>query len=103
MRSEVTVRLDAGQEFRFDLDEIQPMPHDLARWWLDDQFVELGCEPLRGSGKVLLADKLITIAQAAGPQLFADTKWAHDFARAASAALSRPVVRIDVPAMTIAY
>ena len=103
MRSEVTVRLDAGREFRFDLDEVQPMPHDLARWWLDDQFVQLGCEPLRATGKVLMADKVITIAQAAGEKLLANAKWSSEFARATSAALAKPVVRLDVPAMAITY
>ena len=24
------------------------MPHDVARWWLEDQFTQIGCEPLRG-------------------------------------------------------
>ena len=103
MRSEVTVRLAADREFRFDLDEVQPMPHDLARWWLDDQFVQLGCEPLRATGKVLTADKVITIAQAAGESLFTNAKWSSEFARAASAALAKPVVRLDVPAMAITY
>jgi hypothetical protein len=103
MRSEVTVRLAAGREFRFDLDEVQPMPHDLARWWLDDQFVQLGCEPLRATGKVLMADKVITIAQAAGEKLLANAKWSSEFARATSAALAKPVVRLDVPAMAITY
>ena len=103
MRSEVTVRLAADREFRFDLDEVQPMPHDLARWWLDDQFVQLGCEPLRATGKVLTADKVITIAQAAGESLFTNAKWSSEFARATSAALAKPVVRLDVPAMAITY
>lgn len=103
MRSEVTVRLDATHEFRFDLDEVQPMPHDVARWWLDEQFTRLGCEPLRPTGKVLAADKVICVARAAGAALLADGKWSGEFARAASAALAKPVVRVDVPAMTVAY
>lgn len=103
MRSEVTVRLDAGAELRLDLDEVQPMPHDTARSWLDEQFTRLGCEPLRPTGKLLLADKVLTVAQAAGRDLFADTQWASDFARATSAALAKPVVRLDVPAMTVSY
>lgn len=103
MRSEVSVRLGADQEFRFDLEEVQPMPHDVARWWLDDQFVRLGCEPLRASGKVLMADKVLTVAQAAGTQLLADAKWSAEFARAVHAALAKPVVHVDVPAMAISY
>ena len=61
MRSEVTVKLADGAELRFDLDEVQPMPHDVARWWLDDQFTRLGCEPLRATGKVLIADKVLCV------------------------------------------
>ena len=103
MRSEVTVKLDAGREFRFDLDEVQPMPHDVARWWLDDQFTRLSCEPLRPTGKLLLADKVIVVAQAAGAKLLDDPKWSAEFARATSAALAKPVVRVDIAAMTVSY
>lgn len=104
MRSEVTVSFGPQQApVRVDLEEVQPMPHDVARWWLDEQFTRLGCEPLRPTGKVLLADKVICVARAAGPQLFADAKWASEFARASSAALAKPVVRVDVPAMTVGY
>ena len=103
MRSEVLVRLDGRHEYRFHVDDGQAMPHDLARIWLDGQFVELGCEPLRATGKVLLADKLIAIAQAAGRPLLDDPQWSAGFARAASAALARPMLRLDVPAMTVSY
>ena len=103
MRSEVTVTLDADHTFSFDLDEVQPMPHDVARWWLDDQFTRLGCEPLRPTGKVLLADRVIVVAQAAGASLLSDPKWSAEFARATSAALAKPVVRLDIPAMTVSY
>jgi len=103
MRSEVTVTLDAGHAFRFDLEEVQPMPHDVARWWLDDQFTLMGCEPLRPTGKVLLADKVIVVARAAGAKLLGDPKWSAEFARATSAALAKPVVRLDIPLMTVSY
>jgi hypothetical protein len=103
MRSEVRVLLQGGREFRFDLEEVQSMPHDVARWWLDDQFTQLGCEPLRPTGKVLLADKVVVVAQAAGEKLLSDPKWSAEFARATSAALAKPVVRVDVPALAISY
>ena len=38
------------------------MPHDVARWWLDDQFIQMGCEPLRPTGKLLTADKVVVVA-----------------------------------------
>jgi hypothetical protein len=103
MRSEVTVKLADGAELRFDLDEVQPMPHDVARWWLDDQFTRLGCEPLRATGKVLIADKVLCVAQAAGATHFADAQWGPAFARAASAALAKPVVHVDVPQMALTF
>jgi hypothetical protein len=103
MRSEVRVVIDSDHQFRFDLDEVQPMPHDGARAWLNEQFNQLGCEPLRPTGKVLLADMVLVVAQAGGVQLLADAAWGPVFARAASAVLARPVVHIDVSAMTVAY
>ncbi len=103
MRSEVSVTFKNSPPVRMDLNEVQPMPHDVARGWLDDQFTRMECEPLRPTGKLLIADKVLVVAQAAGPARFADAKWAQEFARAASAALAKPVVHIDVPAMSISY
>jgi hypothetical protein len=103
MHSEVSVQLTGNQEFRFDLQGQESMAHEAARRWLDDQFIALDCEPLRASGKVLLADKVLTVARAAGSSLFTDPVWSRDFARAASAALARPVVRVDVPGMAVSY
>ena len=89
MQSEVSVRLADDQEFRFDLTSAEPMAHEAGRRWLDDQFTALDCEPLRASGKVLLADKVLTVAQAAGAHLLAQPEGGQAFARAASAALAR--------------
>ena len=103
MHSEVSVRLAGDQEFRFDLQSAEPMAHEAARRWLDDQFIALDCEPLRASGKVLLADKVLTVARAAGARLLADPAWSRDFARAASGVLAKPVVRVDVPSMAVSF
>ncbi|AVO49868.1 hypothetical protein C6568_11840 [Melaminivora suipulveris] len=103
MQSEVFVTLTPGQELRLDPQAGAPMEHEQARRWLDDEFLRLECEPLRASGKVLLADKVLTIAQAAGERQFADAAWGQQFAAAAVAALSRPVVRVDVPAMAVSF
>ena len=79
------------------------MPPDVARAWLDTQFTELDCEPLRASGKVLTADKVLLVTQAAGATLFEDEKWAADYVRAVHAALAKPMIRVDVPAMAVTY
>ena len=103
MHREVTVTLAQNLEFRFDLEHAEPMANEEARRWLDDEFTRLDCEPLRASGKVLLADKVLTVAQAAGATLLADREWSSQFARAAVAALTRPVVRVDVAAMAVTF
>jgi hypothetical protein len=104
MRSNVTV-VFGPEEVSVDLPSAVPdMAPDVARRWLDDQFVALDCEPLRISGKVLVADKLLAVAAALGPQgLHGDDALRLAFARAATAALSRPVVRIDVDARTVSF
>lgn len=106
MRSQVTVTWGEPATYRIDLEEVQPMPHDAARHWLDEQFTDMGCEPIRPTGKVLTADKILCVAQAAGQARFEDAAhrdWVLTFARAASAALAKPVVTVDVPAGTLGY
>lgn len=103
MRSEVSITFAGHQPVQIELNEVQAMPHDVARRWLDEQFTQMGCEPLRPTGKLLTADKVVVVAQAAGPDKFADAKWAMEFARAASSALGKPMVHIDVAALSISY
>lgn len=103
MKSEVSVTFKDAAPFRIDLGKEEPMTPEAARAWLDQQFTELECEPLRPTGKVLNADKVLIVAQAAGPSRFADAQWAQQFGRCASAALGRPVVRVDVQEATVGY
>ena len=103
MRSEVTVTFQGTAPVRMDLNKVDPMSQDAARAWLDQQFTELDCDPLRPTGKVLAVDKVVVVAEAAGPAKFADQKWAQAFARATAASLGKPVVHIDVPSLSISY
>ena len=103
MRSEVTVTFKNQPLVRIDLHDAVPLPSEAARRWLDEQFTQMGCEPLRPTGKLLTADKVVVVAEAAGPQKFADAAWALEFARAATAALGKPLVNIDVPSLSISY
>ncbi len=106
MRSQVIVKWADPSVYRFDLEEVQPLPHDQARAWLDEQFTTLQCEPIRLTGKVLTADKVLCVAQAAGEERFRDPvhkDWAVAYARAASAALAKPVVTVDLLAQTVGY
>ncbi|MBX3599149.1 MAG: hypothetical protein KIS83_02390 [Rubrivivax sp.] len=79
-------------------------PADQARRWLDERFVELECEPLRASGKLLNADKVLAVAAALGRErLEADEALRGDYARAVTAALGRPLVRVDVDALAVTF
>lgn len=81
-----------------------PLPADdpgldatAARTWLDRQFVALECEPLRASGKLLTADKVLAVAEALGLDLLAgDDALRTELARAVLGALGQPLVTVDV-------
>jgi len=103
MRSEVSVSFKDHSLVQIDIHDAPPMPSEEAREWLDAQFTQMGCEPLRPTGKLLMADKVVVVAEAAGPEKFADAPWAQAFARAASAALAKPLVSIDVETLSISY
>ena len=60
----------------------------------------MGCEPLRPTGKLLTADKVVVVAQAAEPAKSAEPKFAQEFARAA---LGKPVVHVYMAALSISY
>jgi len=102
MRSEVKVQV-GGVSYTFALDG-KPLPSaEQARAWLDAQFVALECEPLRASGKLLLADKVLVLAREAGAARFADAAWAEAYASAVGVALGRPTVEVDADAMSLNY
>ncbi|MGM9484543.1 hypothetical protein ACS5PN_25335 [Roseateles sp. NT4] len=103
MQARITVVFATGAPVDIQLDGAEVLSFEAARRWLDDNFVRLECEPLRGSGKVLLADKLVGIALAAGPAAFADEAWALDYARAAAGALSKALIKVDVPRLAVSY
>lgn len=74
-----------------------PLPPEAARRWLDERYVEYGCELMRATGKVLNADKLLAVAHAIGPSGFRkDEGLRMAFARAALGAMARNTVHIDL-------
>lgn len=73
-----------------------------ARDWLDRAYNEFGCEPTRPTGKVLLLDKILGIADAAGERQFQrDSEWGKLYAQAVSSALDRTGVQVDVEGRTV--
>ena len=103
MRSEIRVVADNGQEFKFDLDQATPLTPQAGREWLDAECTRLECEPLRPTGKLLLADKVMVVARDAGPQRLSDPEWGPTFARAAAATLGKPIIHVDLASMTLAF
>lgn len=103
MRSEIKVVFEPGQELDLVVDGSEVLSFESARAWLDEQFVKHQCEPLRGSGKVLIADKILAVAQALGPQGLGDPALGLDFARATRGALSKALVRVDIPRASVSY
>jgi hypothetical protein len=103
MHKQVNVTLGREQEFTFHVPAEQKLAPDEARQWLDGQFVALGCEPLRASGKVLIVDKVLVVTEAAGAKLLGDAQWAAQYALAVASALGKPMICVDVPAMAVTY
>ena len=103
MRHEVSITFDGRKWLSFPVHADEVLSPEDARRWLDDEFVRLDCSPLRASGKVLTADKVLAVAVGAGPEGLDDAAWAQAFARAACGALARPTVKVDVAAMSVAY
>ena len=63
MQSELKVKFNARDEFVLPLEHVPQMDSHAARQWLDGEFTRMECEPIRGSGKVLNADKVVRVAQ----------------------------------------
>ncbi len=103
MQSELKVKFNARDEFVLPLEHVPQMDSHAARQWLDGEFTRMECEPIRGSGKVLNADKVVRVAQAAGLSGFADAAWAQSFASAARAALAKDVIVIDAENTAISF
>lgn len=101
MQGEVMVSFGPDESKQWSVETT--MDNQAGRAWLDDQYMAMGCEPLRASGKVLIADKLLAIADAAGTQRFADNAWGRQFAEAVLAATQRNLVRIDLPSRSVNY
>jgi hypothetical protein len=101
MRNEVFVKFAGLDDIALRPDDVMPL--EQARQWLDAEFQRLEATISRPTGKVLLVDKVLAIAEAAGSRGFADAAWAEAYARAAAGALRRPLIRVDVPNTSVGF
>jgi hypothetical protein len=77
---------------------------DSARDWFDDTWTRLGCEPLRPSGKVLLLDKVLGVADALGyGELAQNDALMEEFATQAALALGKPRIIVDLPGSVVGF
>lgn len=103
MRSHVTIIFSPKEQLSYEstipADAANP---DEARQWLVDKWAELECEPLRQSGKVLILDRILSIADEIGYHwMSAHPEKARVFAEKCSIALDSDVVKIDIPSGSI--
>ena len=94
---------DKRFEFRLTDKDTAAIERDQARQWFDRQFEELECDLPTPMGKVLLVDRILSVARYAGEPRFRDPGWAEQFARNAAVMTGREVLRVDVAKNSISY
>lgn len=106
MRAVVLVIFNARQQ----LELVASVPSDDAalsaasRDWLDRTWEHLGCEPLRPSGKVLLLDKIMGVADALGHGVLSqEPERAQEFARHCAQALQSSRITVDLPGLAVTF
>jgi len=106
MSRHVIVSFGPGTEFEFKVPAVDLAGHtaEAARKWFDREFIALECDVPSPIGKVLIADRVLSVAKYAGAERFRDQReWAEEFARNTAAMLDRDLVRVDVPNYTVGY
>ena len=105
MRCEITYLFNPRDSLEVIVDvEQDDMALHAARKWMDETWEKMGCEPIRPSGKVLLLDKILGIAEAYGYEALSNNAVARDtFARQIAHVLGKPHVTVDLPGLRIGY
>ena len=105
MRSIVTIIFNERQRLEYIVDiDHSPEAQTMAMEWLDATWTRLECEPLRHSGKVLILDKVLGVADSLGYATFVQYEdRAQEFAQQIATALGRPAINIDLPGMTVGF
>jgi len=106
MSRRVIVSFGQDTEFEFFVPaaDVAALTADAARQWFDREFVALECDVPSPIGKVLIADRVLSVAKYAGAERFRDQhEWAREFARNTAVMLDRDLVRVDVPNYTVGY
>jgi len=105
MRSTVTIIFSSRQSVERNIEvTAQDGSADSAREWFDATWTRLGCEPLRPSGKVLLLDKVLGVADALGyGELAQNDALMQEFSTQAALALGKPRIIVDLPGSVVGF
>jgi hypothetical protein len=106
MLQHVIVSFGDDKEFEYKVTaaDLAGLKAEDARKWLDREFEDLECDVPNPIGKVLLVDRILSVAKYAGERRFREHRdWAEQFARNAAAVMGREVVRVDVANYTVGY
>lgn len=99
----VSFSKDKQFEYKFSVNTIGATADD-ARMWFDREYKELGCDVVTPTGKVLIVDRILSVAKYAGADRFQNqTTWAEMFAKYVAMILGRDVIRVDVSTYSIGY
>mgnify|MGYP000846842247 CR=1 FL=1 len=100
----VTFSKDEEFEYRLSKAELVGISADEARKWFDKEFTVLECEVASPTGKVLIIDRILSVAKYAGAKRFqTQPAWAEQFAKYTTVVLGRDLTRVDVAAYAIGY
>lgn len=92
---------DREFEFRFPAGGTSA---DEARQWFEREFEALECDVATPTGKILVVDRVLSVAKYAGEARFAQqATWGEQFARYAAAILGRELIRVDIEHYSIGY
>jgi len=100
----VIVSFSPDREYEIMLhdNDIQGTDKEQARAWLAREFEDLECAPSNPSGKILVLDMILGVAEYGGEERFSKSgEWAKRFAVAVVVALERPVVKVDVANLVV--
>lgn len=105
MKHQVTFIFSPDQRLEYTLNDLDLSEASIeaAQQWLYAKWEELECEPFRPSGKVLLLDRILGIAQEVGYHELNDhPALAENFAKHIAIALDSAHVTVDMPALIVA-
>jgi hypothetical protein len=106
MQHHVIISFGKDREFHFHFTpaDLAGSSVDEARQWFDREFTTLECDVATPTGKVLIIDRILSVAKYAGEQRFKEqASWADQFAKYSALILARDLIRVDVANYAIGY